>query len=203
MRHPLASPTGEREKMLACRDSKGFRGTERAVSLCFLATTPVFSSTLGAAGAVVVFDCTCCGLSSSSRYQKRQREVKTVEMLGSRSELLSIIEFLSIHGDRASKVVYVGTPLHSSQAEFLSLDLFPDHQWVFIGALLFCCIILLVVLLSFPACLRACVMFDGMAAPRTPPSRAPVQATCPALVMVSRIVPPTRVGMLALVCAAD
>lgn len=72
-------------------------------------------------------------LTPRMKYHRRQREVKTVEMLGPRAELLAIIEFLSLHGHRASKVVYVGEPLQGGQAEFLSRDLFPDHHWVFIG----------------------------------------------------------------------
>lgn len=102
-------------------------------------------------------------------YARRQGEVKTVEHWGQRKLLMSEIEFLTLYGDRASKVVYAGMDRRARETwpfvlayffpllfasslllaatgaapgdhiNFLSATLFPELEWLLVDPAPFAC----------------------------------------------------------------
>lgn len=70
-------------------------------------------------------------------YKRRQGEVKTIEHWGQRKLLLSEIEFMLLHGHKATTVVYAGAA-PGTHIGYLS-ELFPDHKWILVDPAMFDC----------------------------------------------------------------
>jgi len=71
-------------------------------------------------------------------YQRRQGEAKTVEHWGQRKLLLSEVEFLTRHGDKAETVVYAGSA-PGTHINYLSEVLFPYLHFILIDPAAFEC----------------------------------------------------------------
>ena len=69
-------------------------------------------------------------LTPTEKYTRRQGEAKTVEHWGQRKLLFSEIEFLTLYGHLAKKVVYAGSA-PGTHTNWLS-ELFPEHAWILV-----------------------------------------------------------------------
>lgn len=66
----------------------------------------------------------------TAQYRRRKGEVKTVIHWGQRKLLMSEIEYLTLHGDKASLIVYAGAA-PGTHIAILS-EMFPQHRFILV-----------------------------------------------------------------------